>query len=311
MKTDKIVWGLTLVFVGAILLLDNFNIIDFYWGSVWQFWPLVLILIGINMVFGRNKSKPWSSTVIIALSCLVLGFIAYMGIYRADRSESRWSWSFDDEEEAKALSSGTFSEAMPAGTRYAELHIKGGATRYVLQDSTSQLFEAEVKRSYGKFSLQKISRDSVEILNFNMKGKGENIDLDELDENSARMRMNTRPIWRIFFEMGAGEADFDLSPYQVEQLQVKGGAASFDMKLGVPRTQTEVTVEAGMAEVKLNIPESVGCKISIKSGLSDQDFEGFEKQEDGTYLSPGYAQSAKKINIQLKGGLSDFEVKRY
>ena len=209
------------------------------------------------------------------------------------------------------MSSGSFAESMPAGTRYAELHIKGGATRYLLQDSTDQLFEADVKRSYGKFSLQKISRDSVEILNFTMKGKGENIDLDDLDENSANMKLNTRPIWRIFFEMGAGEADFDLSHYQVEQLQVKGGAASFNMKLGVPRNQTEVIVETGMAEVKLSIPESVGCKISIQSGLSGKDFEGFEKQADGTYLSPGFDQSAKKINIRLKGGLSDFEVKRY
>lgn len=311
MKTDKIVWGLTLVFIGAILLLDNFNIIDFYWTSVWQFWPLVLILIGINMVFGRTKNNPWASTIIIALSCLLLGFITYFGIYKGTNSESRWSWSFDDEQEAKELSSGSFAEPMPESITYAELHIKGGATRYLLQDTTAQLFEADVKRSYGKFSLQKISSDSVEILNFNMKGKGEDIDLNDLEENRAGMKLNVQPIWRIFLEMGAGEADFDLSPYRVEKLEIKGGAASFSMKLGVPQQQTDVAVEAGMAAVKLSIPENVGCKINIQSGLSDKDFEGFEKQDDGTYLSPGYAQSAQKINIRLKGGLSDFEVKRY
>lgn len=310
MKTDKIVWGLALVFAGSVLLLDNFNIIDFYWTSIGQFWPLLLILIGTNMVLGRGKQTPWGSTVLIAVTCLVLGFIAYVGINKPTDTDSRWSWSFDEEVSEEKSTAG-FLESMPANLSRAELHVKGGATSYMLAGTSANLFEAEVQRSFGKFSLEKISRDSTEVLHFNMKGQGKSMNFEKLGSNQADIRLNTQPLWDIFFELGAGEAEMDLTAYRVASLEIKGGAASFDIKLGVPEKQTNVKVKTGMAGVKLAIPLQAGCKITVDGGLTSKDFEGFEKQSDGTYITPGFAKSTQLIIVQLKGGLSDFEVSRY
>ena len=57
MKTDKIFWGIFLVFIGGIFLLENFDIIDFSWRYIWHFWPVVLILIGVNLLFKNSNSK--------------------------------------------------------------------------------------------------------------------------------------------------------------------------------------------------------------------------------------------------------------
>lgn len=314
MKTEKIVWGLTFVFVGSILLLDNFGIIDFYWRSVWHFWPVILILVGLNLVFGQQKKSTWGAGAMIALTCIVLGFIAYMGISHSEKSNSSWSWFFDGtESEADTLLSGniTFSEPFQPGTQRAKLHIEGGATSYNIKGISQQLFEAEVQRTFGQFSLEKISRDSLEELHFRMKGKSKNFDLDEVDANRADIRLHPDPIWDIQLELGAGQADFDLSSHKVESLQIKGGAAAFEVKLGMPVKETEVEVKAGMAEIKLLIPEGAGCQIELKGGMTGENFEGFQKQEDGNYTTPNFKTAAKKIMIRLKGGLSDFEVKRY
>jgi hypothetical protein len=45
--------------------------------------------------------------------------------------------------------------------------------------------------------------------------------------------------------------------------------------------------------------------------MTSRQFKGFEKQEDGSYITPGYHEASNKFNITLRGGLSSFSVKRY
>jgi hypothetical protein len=125
------------------------------------------------------------------------------------------------------------------------------------------------------------------------------------------MRLNDNPIWDIKVEMGAGEADFDLTSYKIRSLRFEGGAASFQAKLGSKESKTDVFVETGVASVEIDVPKSAGCRIVVDSGLSSKDFSGFTKQSDGTYKTDNYNTALNKININLKGGLSSFEVRKY
>jgi hypothetical protein len=77
MKTEKIVWGFILIFTGSIFLLENFNLIEFYWSSVWRFWPVIFILIGANMLLSRFGNKSAAPYMIGAITILTLGLIAY------------------------------------------------------------------------------------------------------------------------------------------------------------------------------------------------------------------------------------------
>ncbi|MFM6954808.1 MAG: LiaF transmembrane domain-containing protein [Sphingobacteriaceae bacterium] len=311
MKSEKIVWGITLVFIGTILLLDNFDIIDFYWRSVWHFWPIILILSGLNLVFGRAKQSPIGRIMVILLTCIVLGFVAYVG---STRSKPSTHWFFNDDEDLSAADSNqirTFSETYNAAVAKAELNIEGGATVYELEQTTPQLFEAEVNQSYGQYSLTRSSTDSVEILNFKMNDGEKSWHLNKSNSNKAIIRLNTNPIWTIRLDMGAGKADFDLSAYKLSDIAIKGGASAFELKLGQPLALTKVSVDTGVSDVKISIPENVACQIEYEGGLTSKSFEGFDKKEDGLYVSPNYATASTKINIKLHGGLSSFNVKRY
>jgi hypothetical protein len=52
------VFGLVIVAVGVIALLESLGVID---GSVWQYaWPVILIIIGLSFVFGRfRRHRRW------------------------------------------------------------------------------------------------------------------------------------------------------------------------------------------------------------------------------------------------------------
>jgi hypothetical protein len=311
MKSERIVWGITLVFVGSILLLDNFDVIDFYWRSVWHFWPLILILSGLNLVFGKAKQSPAGKILVSLLTCVVLGAVAYVG---STRSNQHTNWFFDNDEELSATDTSqirTFSETYNPAVPHAALTIEGGATVYELKEATSQLFEAEVNQSYGQYTLTKSSTDSLDKVQFKMHDGEKSWNLKKSNANKAVLRLNPNPIWSIQLDMGAGKADFDLSAYKLADLSIKGGAAAFEVKLGQPLALTMVSVETGVSEVKVSIPENAACQIEYEGGLTSKSFEGFDKKRDGLYESANYATAATKIHIKLNGGLSSFKVKRY
>jgi TM2 domain-containing membrane protein YozV len=57
-KSGSVFWGALLIALGAILLLGNFEVISY--ERIFDFWPLVVIVIGIKLVadyFSRNKQS--------------------------------------------------------------------------------------------------------------------------------------------------------------------------------------------------------------------------------------------------------------
>jgi len=312
MKTEKIVWGMILIFTGSIFLLDNFNMIDFYWGSVWRFWPVIFILIGANMLLSRFGNKKAVPAIVAGITLVSLALIGYQGT-RPNNNRGWVNFKHDKNdkwEDSSEAASSNFIEPY-GGSKKAELNINGGATSFRLIDSTTNLFEADVKRQFAKYTLTKSISDSVEVLNFRIRSGKQKWNLDEMESNQTNLRLNLTPVWDIKVEMGAGETIFDLTPYKVSSLKFEGGAASFEAKIGSLEPLTNVTVATGVANVEIEVPTESGCRIVVDSGLSSKDFIGFIKQSDGTYETSNYNTAANKINISLKGGLSSFEVRKY
>ena len=53
-----ILWGLAFVLIGALMLLDRLNYLEFNFGHfIRTWWPLALVIIGLGMIFERATSK--------------------------------------------------------------------------------------------------------------------------------------------------------------------------------------------------------------------------------------------------------------
>lgn len=54
-RDGRMTWGLIIVSFGVLFLLDNLHVLDF--GDVISnYWPLILVLIGIRMIISRNRA---------------------------------------------------------------------------------------------------------------------------------------------------------------------------------------------------------------------------------------------------------------
>ncbi|RZK82498.1 MAG: hypothetical protein EOO92_01545 [Pedobacter sp.] len=310
MKLDRVMWGIILLFIGGVLLLENFNFINFYWGSVWRFWPIVLIIFGVNILFAKSKSQV-GGMISIGVLVITLSFLFFRGTQRPPNEPSKhYNFNYDDDNNDRGAQLQSFDLPFEdAAGKKTVLNITGGGTSYELVDQTDSLFTAEVQKRGGSFSLMNQVEDSIRTVSFKMKTR-KNWNMGD-SGNDVKLKLNTNPVWEMHMNMGAGEVDFDFSPYKIREFNFDGGAAALDIKFGALLPISDVRIKTGVADVKIHVPAVSGCKIKSKTGLSSKDFEGFTKMSDGTYETSNYGTSTKKIFISLDGGLSNFEVRRY
>lgn len=320
MKLDRLIWGILLLFIGGVLLLENFGVIDFYWGSIWRFWPVFLIIGGVNILFNRNNSQT-GSIISIGVLVLALSFLFVRG-QNPPQGRSFWGHNFkkdidisgDDSNDEGNLRVSKYKLSEPFveadNAKKTVLNISGGGISFDLKGESAELIDADVQGKNGNFSLKKLVTDSATVLTFQMDGQKKKWNFNE-GSNDVDFKLNKAAEWNILMKLGAGEADLDFSPFKVRTFRFDGGAASLDIKVGELLPITDVIVKSGVADVKIQVPANSGCRIKTKTGLSAKDFEGFEKISDGVYETSNYSTSINKIFVNLDGGLSNFEVSRY
>jgi hypothetical protein len=54
-KNNSLIWGIILIVLGGIFLLEQFNI-D-VWDDLWRFWPVILIVWGANKLYLGLKER--------------------------------------------------------------------------------------------------------------------------------------------------------------------------------------------------------------------------------------------------------------
>lgn len=325
MKFERIIWGVLLLFIGGILLLTNLDVINFYWRNVLSFWPIFLIIAGINLLLNRNGSQLGSIISLVVL-VITLCFLFFKGQERPANSifSNKWGFNkdiedFEDFEEAFADNYSKENvrfhesyEAADAG-KSNTVNIKGGGADFSLDGISDDLFEADVEDKKGNFALNKIATDTSNVLDFKVGNhkvwkKSWNFGSTAKKVN---FKMNDAPTWKMNLAIGAGEVDFDLVPFKVRTLNFDGGAASIKLKIGDLLPITDVNIKTGVANVEIKVPSGSGCQITTHTGLSSKEFKGFTKIKDNVYQSPNYASSTHKIFIKLDGGLANFEVETF
>lgn len=68
--------GLILIFIGVVFLLNNFGVLSWeIWNTLWRFWPVILILGGLEILFGKSKL----ASLIVAI--IAIAAITYFLLY--------------------------------------------------------------------------------------------------------------------------------------------------------------------------------------------------------------------------------------
>jgi len=81
----SLVGPLILIAVGILLLLNQAGRLPWtVWGTLWRFWPVILVLVGLEVLIGAGRSTAWY-IVGLVIAVVVLGGVIGYAIYRSNQ----------------------------------------------------------------------------------------------------------------------------------------------------------------------------------------------------------------------------------
>lgn len=67
-----------LILIGIIFLLNNLGLVSFsIWSILWKFWPVIIIFIGLNIIFGKSR---FYTLIINLIMFLIIAFVLLFSI---------------------------------------------------------------------------------------------------------------------------------------------------------------------------------------------------------------------------------------
>lgn len=111
---------------------------------------------------------------------------------------------------------------------------------------------------------------------------------------------------------GANEATLNLEHLRVQNLVIETGASSTQVYMPRSAGMTHARVDAGVASVKIYIPDQAAARICVESGLTGVNIiAGRFNRVGDEYISPDYETAQNKIDLLVKAGVGSIDIQSY
>ena len=319
-RLGSIFLPLILIGLGALLLLRNAGLIQVsIWDLVGRLWPLIPLLVGIELLIGQRSPR----AAVLVMLLVSSGVIAAIALFASDPGRFPVGWSVNitsDQTGSEVASRFPRIEEPLADVERAEVELRLGAGELRLSSLPAHsplliagdltpgsgreapAWEAKIeRRQEGELAKIEVVSGSG-TFDFNSENNAERWDLQLSPEIPIEMAV----------QAGASQVELDLTRLRVPELQVELGAAQLHLRLPA-HGHTSATVEAGAADVTIDIPADTPARIRTRGGLAQIEVDTRAFPQVGSsdvYQSPGYRSSPdNRIDLELKTGLAKVEVR--
>lgn len=293
--------GLILIGIGLLFLLNSLGIATFrIWYLLTRFWPLILILIGLNIILKKTKLW-WIVPILIFIIFIGAVVLPEPVIRRFDSS----SFTFYLNEQKH---SGVYSEDREFDSDLQKLNVdlKYGANRLKVGRNTNEDNLYDVDIDY---------RGEMPTVSYNRNNNDANLRVEQakkinVGNGSERWEVNLTnkiPI-DINVNAGAGDLLLDLEDLKVDNLNIDAGLGQISIRF--PDYNNETEISAGAGNIKLIIPKEAAFRIESSSVLNNVNFEevGLIKVQDDIYQSMNYGEAENLIKIELSTSVGNIKV---
>ncbi len=317
MRSKNVFWGVILVSLGILFVLRNMGVICFGWYSVFNLWPVLLVVLGISLLPIKIVVRIVLAFLVIVLSLI---FISNTGSYDHNHFQPHnWFWDHDeysyhnnDEEsyyeEDYEWRDQTIFETYDDDIENAVFELEAIAGKFNLSETTDYLLKFDREGNFGKYYMRADNAGSAVVLKIDMDSrieKGNNL------KNKAEISLHPDPVWSIKVDAGAAMIDFDLRPFKIDRVDIDGGASAIEIQLGGKYENTDVQINSGAASITIRVPESAGCEVLTNTVLSSKILDGFDKIENGVYRTDNFDDEVQRISISIDAAISSLKVVRY
>jgi hypothetical protein len=290
------VGGILLLFLGVLLLLQNLGVLPWgLWYNLLWFWPVIIVLIGVNIVL--HRVNPWiTALILIAILGTVLGITFWQyGTQEEVRPANQiYSEPLGDIKQGQAMMrfvAGDFRVAsLPSGSAGFVVATPAG-------DSSSAGFQATLKRNKNEALLSLEARGFSQGISRVPGVKGE-IDLARdiplmlsINGVMSNLVLNLKDLTVNRLEM-----DAVMGNYQVEMPSAPG--------------TINANIKGTFSNIEIVIPPGVAASIVSNNtfGVSEVDKSRFP-QKGQAYVSPDYDTASRKIDLKVDSTFGRVNIK--
>ncbi|MDH7487792.1 MAG: DUF5668 domain-containing protein [Anaerolineae bacterium] len=293
-------WPLVLIGVGVIFLLVNLGYLQAgnVWAVLWRFWPALLILAGIDILFGSRSTVGAVISALLGLA-LIVAIIAL--IWLAPQIPALRTLTASAE-----LRTERVSQPLEGVTEARVVMDVGSAevTLYDLEESAS-LIEADVSHS-GELRFDVSKRGSRAEVRLDVR-RSAPLSWFSGQRERWNVGLSREVLYEIELDAGSGTCDLDLSGLRVADFRLDLGSGETRLKLPASGDMS-CSMDLGSGGLDITLPEGMAARVELDKGSGDfrpgprfQLVRGKERG-DGVWETAGYATAANRVSMEIDMG---------
>ncbi len=298
MSPAKLRWGLLFITVGGLLLATKSGwLSDYYWLELLEWWPVLLIAIGVEKIFLKTDYRIISYLSPIALAALMVYLAVDVGQRNSSSNYfSRLDWSEEVRPEVKLL----------------RADINSG--KYDLRVSRSVNYLAEVRAD-------RYSRKPD--IDFAADDTSATLEIDEPMISGGIIVFHDGKYsddWRLFFsdqvpldlKCRGKESDINLTLTEipVRAIDIDDDEGDIYLKLGGLSPRVMANIGGDDARLTFRLPQGTGLKVIGENYGGYLRTLGMEEAGDA-HFSPDYDSASVQVELEIKDQLRHLSIEYY
>lgn len=322
-------WPIVLIAIGIFWLLSNLDLMPEY--SLWtllRLWPLILIVIGLDIVIGRR------SPLIGAL--IGVGAVAFAVVFVLSAPALGIVPTGD------TLKTETFTEPLGETTSaQIDLELSVGKTTINAISDSNNLFDAELTHlGEIKFNVSGEKQKTISLSQRALRFDFFDFDWFETEELVWDIGLSPEVPLTLNIDGSVGQSILDLSGLQIEEVEINGDVGETILTLPAMKKTYEVNIDGGVGRFEINLEDGIAVNLTVDGDVGDftidvpdqaavrvdaevdigdlnfpSHFDQISGDEDeflresGVWETPGFASADTKIFIVFNGGIGSLRVK--
>ncbi|HEX73957.1 MAG TPA: hypothetical protein G4N93_02255 [Dehalococcoidia bacterium] len=289
-------WGIFLLFLGVVFLLQTLNVLPWgLWGTLWRFWPVLIIIIGLGILL-RHYNVWLVSLLVSAMlgACLGIAIWQYGSSPLAGTVSRSYSEPMDNMESAQIEVDFTAGSLTIGSLPFGSSNFMEATSEVRGRDGGMNV-DFHRQNGNGRLYL------STERANQPFWG-GDGIRWDINFTGSIPLTINIKS--------AASNIGLELSELRVTELRLDIDAGNCKVTMPSLTGTTYVYIKSDVANIELTIPDGVVAKIRADIDLSffNVDQTRFPKQGD-YYISDNYDTAQNRIYLEIDCDVGRVQVK--
>lgn len=283
-----------IIILGIVFLLNNFGVLPWeIWQNIWKFWPVLLVLFGIEVLLGRTSSL---RTIIFLLVLIFL--LPVLLILNPLTGNPLANETLTIDKPLGTLTKAEVNFELPSNNLKL-VALEGGSDRVLVSTVkySKLLPEPEILED----------RKFDEVL-YTFRQPSTYIPFSANLGNTVDLKLSRLIPNHLFIKSTTGVFDLNFQDLNIPELEIETGSAQITISYSAT-SSNRTFMKSAATKVILKIPNGLAARIKTDSVVKEVkiDEKKFKKQ-DNTYTTVNFEGSTVKAEIEITGSAASVEV---